>query len=86
MFVIVHCGKEIEHNAAFDKVLFPIRSPSPSPSEGSPTRLLSHVSHACTALSKHGDSCTVISCRWDTGGDGHRRIMATHGVGVELPF
>ena len=31
-------GKEIEHNAAFDKVLFPIRSPSPSPCEGSPTR------------------------------------------------
>ena len=29
-------GKEIEHNAAFDKALFPIRSPSPSPSEGSP--------------------------------------------------
>ena len=26
-------GKEIEHNAAFDKVLFPIRSPSPSPSD-----------------------------------------------------
>ena len=47
-------GKEIEHNAAFDKVLFPICSPSPSPSEGSPTRLLSHVSRACTALSKHG--------------------------------
>ena len=47
-------GKEIEHNAAFDKVLFPIRSPSPSPSKGSPARLLSHVSRACTALSKHG--------------------------------
>ena len=47
-------GKEIEHNAAFEKVLFPIRSPSPSPSEGSPTRLLSRVSRACTALSKHG--------------------------------
>ena len=31
-------GKEIEHNAAFDNVLFPIRSPSPSPSQGSPTR------------------------------------------------
>ena len=41
-------------NAAFDKVLFPIRSPSPSPSEGAPTRLLSHVSRACTALTKHG--------------------------------
>ena len=47
-------GKEIEHNAAFDKVLLPIRSPSPSPSKGSPTRLLPHVSRACTALSKHG--------------------------------
>ena len=47
-------GKEIEHNAAFDKVLFPIRSPSPSPSEGSPTCLLSRVSRACTALSKRG--------------------------------
>ena len=47
-------GKEMEHNAAFDKVLFPIRSPSPSPSEGSPTRLLPRVSRACTALSKHG--------------------------------
>ena len=47
-------GKEIEHNAAFDKVLFPIRSPSPSPSEGFPTRLLSRVSRACTALSEHG--------------------------------
>ena len=29
---------------------------------------------------------TVISCRWDTGGHGHRRIMAKHGVGVELLF
>ena len=47
-------GREIEHNAAFDEVLFAIRSPSPSPSEGSPTRLLSCVSRACTALSKHG--------------------------------
>ena len=47
-------GKEIEHNAAFDKVRFPICSPSPSPSEGSPTCLLSRVSRACTALSKHG--------------------------------
>ena len=47
-------GKEIEHNAAFDKMLFPIRSPSPSPSRGSPTRLLSRVLRACTALSKHG--------------------------------
>ena len=32
-------GKEIEHNAAFDTVLFPVRSPSPSPSKGSSTRL-----------------------------------------------
>ena len=47
-------GKEIEHNSAFDKVLLPIRSPSPSPFEGSPARLLPHVSRACTALSKHG--------------------------------
>ena len=47
-------GKEIEHNAAFDKVLFPIRSPSPSPSKGFPTRLLSRVSRASMALSKHG--------------------------------
>ena len=47
-------GKEIEHKAAFDKVLFPIRSPSPSPCEGSSTRLLPRVSRACTALSKHG--------------------------------
>jgi hypothetical protein len=39
-------GKEIEHNAAFDKVLFPIRSPSPSPSEGSPTRLLERMGWA----------------------------------------
>ena len=47
-------GKEIEHNATFDKVLFPIRSPSPSPSEGAPTRLQSRVSRASMALSKHG--------------------------------
>ena len=47
-------GKGIEHNAAFDEVLFPIRSLSPSPSEHSPTRLLSHVSRACRAFSKHG--------------------------------
>ena len=47
-------GKEIEPNPAFDKVLLPIRSPSPFPSMGSPTRLLSRVSRACTALSKHG--------------------------------
>ena len=47
-------GQEIEHNAAFDKVLLPIRSPSPSPSKGSPTRLLLRVSRACTALSKLG--------------------------------
>ena len=47
-------GKEIEHNTAFDNVLFPIRSPSPSPSEGPPTRLLSRVSHTCKALSKNG--------------------------------
>ena len=47
-------GKEIEHTAALDKVLIPICSLSPSPSEGSPTRLLSRVSHACTALSMHG--------------------------------
>ena len=47
-------GKEIEHKAALDKVLFPICSLSPSPSEGSPTCLLSRVSGACTALSKHG--------------------------------
>ena len=37
-------GKEIEHYAAFDKGLLPIRSPSPFPSKGSPTRLLSRVS------------------------------------------
>ena len=30
-------GKEIEHNAAFDRLLFPIRIPLPSPFEGSPT-------------------------------------------------
>ena len=24
------------------------------------------------------DTRTLISCRWDTGGDGHRRIMAKH--------
>ena len=29
---------------------------------------------------------TVSSDRWDTGGDGHRRIMAKHRVGVEPPF
>ena len=29
---------------------------------------------------------TVISCRWDTGADGHRQIMAKHGVGVEPLF
>ena len=28
----------------------------------------------------------VISCGWDTGGDGHRRIMAKHRVGVETLF
>ena len=28
----------------------------------------------------------IISCRWDTGGDGHRRIMAKHRVGVEALF
>ena len=47
-------GKEIEHNAAFDKVLFPIRSPLPSPYEGSPTRLLERVSRACTAFLSMG--------------------------------
>ena len=47
-------GKEIEHNAAFEEVLFPIRSPLPSPSKGPPKRLLSRVSRACTALSKRG--------------------------------
>ena len=26
----------------------------------------------------------MISCRWDVGGDGHRRIMAKHRVSVEL--
>eukprot|EP00670_Eutreptiella_braarudii_P006805 CAMPEP_0174280678 /NCGR_PEP_ID=MMETSP0809-20121228/974_1 /TAXON_ID=73025 ORGANISM="Eutreptiella gymnastica-like, Strain CCMP1594" /NCGR_SAMPLE_ID=MMETSP0809 /ASSEMBLY_ACC=CAM_ASM_000658 /LENGTH=133 /DNA_ID=CAMNT_0015373711 /DNA_START=252 /DNA_END=653 /DNA_ORIENTATION=+ len=35
-------GHELEHHAPFDRVLFPIRSPSPSPSEAgseaSPTR------------------------------------------------
>ena len=39
----MHNGKEIGHNAALDKVLFRIRNPSTFPSEGSSTRLLSHV-------------------------------------------
>ena len=38
------------------------------------------------ALPRVLDTRTVISYWWDTGGDGHRRIMAKHGVGVELPF
>ena len=29
---------------------------------------------------------TVISCRWDTGGDGHRRFMAKRRVGAEPLF
>ena len=41
---------------------------------------------ASTALSKHRVVRTVISCRWDTWGDGHRRIMAKHRVGVETLF
>ena len=41
---------------------------------------------ASTALSKHRVVRTVISCRWDTGGDGHHRIMAKHRVGVETLF
>ena len=32
------------------------------------------------------DTRTLISCRWDTGVDGHRRIMAKHGLGVEALF
>ena len=32
------------------------------------------------------DTRTVISCWWDTGGNGHRRVMAKHGVGVEPLF
>ena len=32
------------------------------------------------------DTRTLISCRWDNGGDGHRRIMAKHRVGVEPLF
>ena len=32
----------------------------------------------CAALPRLLDLWTVISCRWDTGGDGHRRIMAKH--------
>ena len=47
-------GKEIEHNAAFDKVLFPFVAPRHPHLRAPPTRLLSRVSRACTALSKHG--------------------------------
>ena len=38
------------------------------------------------ALPRVLDTRTVISCRWDTGGDGHRWIMAKHRVGVETLF
>ena len=38
------------------------------------------------ALPRLLDLWTKISYRWDTGGDGHRRIMAKHGVGGEPPF
>ena len=39
-----------------------------------------------TALPRLRTLRTVVSCRWDTGGDGHRQIMAKHGVGVEPPL
>ena len=29
---------------------------------------------------------TEMSCQWDTGGDGHRRIMAKHGSPSDRPF
>jgi hypothetical protein len=48
-------GKDIEHNAAFDKVLCPIRGPSPSPPEGSPHPCC----HVCCA---HARSC--LSTGW----------------------
>ena len=38
------------------------------------------------ALPRVLDTRTVISCWWDTGGDGHCRIMAKHGMGVEPLF
>ena len=37
------------------------------------------------ALPRLLDLCTAISCRWDTGGDGHRRIMTEHRLG-EVPL
>ena len=45
-------GTEIEHNAAFDKVLFPIRSPSPSHLRAPP-----HVGAHCRAVQTCASTC-----------------------------
>ena len=88
MFVIVHCGKEIEHNAAFDKVLFPIRSPSPSPSEGSPTRLLSHARPCLStgwALNRRFDLTFGTAAVLAQGGGGYTRGNMFHSGLALLP-
>ena len=48
-------GHEIEHHAPFDRVLFPIRSPSPSPGFRDMLSFGTGPSRGCTALSKHQD-------------------------------
>ena len=55
--------KEIEHNAAFDKVLFQIRSPSFSASQGSPPHLgtwaLTDAQCIATSASQPCPSCSL---------------------------
>ena len=64
-------GKEIEHNAAFDKVLFPICSPSPSHLRAPP-----HVCcHVCRA---HARPC--LSTGWVL----NRRFDLTFGTAAVL--
>ena len=63
--------------------------------------LLVHCTMLCIALEVHECFChvcraharpclstgrTVISCWWDTGGDGYLRFMAKHRVGIEPLF
>ena len=70
-------GKEIEHNAAFDKVLFPIRSPSPSP----------HICcHVCRA---HARPCLstgwALNRRFDLT-FGTAAVLAQGGGGVGTSY
>jgi hypothetical protein len=44
-------------------------------------RISGHMTgFVATAPPRVLDLCTEISCRWDTGGDSHRQIMAKHGT------